>query len=475
MAAIRAHENADQDSRASRSATEPDADVAELLTAYRQVRGLAQSPPPSVTLPGHGPLLRTVHLRLRPTWFVERWTARELGRRVCALERGTAERLALGETTDDEARGHEALQRFKESLPSAAPGLVTAFVVVAAILLTQAITSGIIGYLYLDELRDTELARALGDVGLTPDPAALGALVREVGQADLELLFAFVVGLAVSGYVLARGPVSGYRLARLVLGRPDGLGVPRRDSELSRAVEAIRLRQIEAATFSALNCRRPRDLPLDLAVKALLAVAVLFLGFYGLRTDLVDPDDRWEFAIFAAIACARLLWLARASVLRGSGFAWLAIPLAILAAGGILAPPNDDQLGLTHAKNRSLAARLSLRQDLSRADLQSQDLSHFYLRGKDLSYANLSNATLEGANLAKARLRGAKLSGADLEDAWLFRANLRQARLYDANVDGARLCGADLRGAKLDGMRGRPYADERTRWPGNTPVRHDQC
>ena len=477
MAPNRPHEKADQDPPADHSATGSDANVPDLLSAYSEARGLAREPPPSVTLPTHGRLarlLRAIYLRLRPTWFVERWTARELRRRVGALERGAAQRLALGEPTDREIRDHETLQRFKESLPSPASGLVTAFAVVAAILLTQAVTNGLIGYLYLDQRGETELTRALGDVGLTPDPGALGAVLRQIGGADLELLFAFVVGLAVSGYVLGRGPVSGYRLARLVLGQRDGLGVPRRGAELTGAVAATRIRQLEPATFAALDCRRPGEFPFDLATKALLAVGVLFLGFYGLRTDLVDPDDRWEFGIFAAVASVRLLWLAGASMVRGSGLAWLAIPLALVIAGGTLVPTYHKH-GPINQKNRALATSLSLRGDLAGADLQSRDLSHFYLRGKDLSHANLSNATLRGASLAKARLLNAKLYGANLRYAWLFKANLRGAQLSGAKLDSAVLCGADLRGARLDHVHGRPYSDKHTRWPENVVPPHYTC
>jgi uncharacterized protein YjbI with pentapeptide repeats len=112
---------------------------------------------------------------------------------------------------------------------------------------------------------------------------------------------------------------------------------------------------------------------------------------------------------------------------------------------------------------------LSIRPDLSgaeliRANLQGAHLSQAHLNGANLSGANLSQAHLYGAKLSQARLYDADLSGAHLVDvdfdgrpfndtnlsgANLGRANLSETNFSRTNFSGANLSGANLSGANL--------------------------
>nr|VFJ90484.1 MAG: Uncharacterized protein YjbI, contains pentapeptide repeats [Candidatus Kentron sp. H]VFJ91676.1 MAG: Uncharacterized protein YjbI, contains pentapeptide repeats [Candidatus Kentron sp. H]VFJ98277.1 MAG: Uncharacterized protein YjbI, contains pentapeptide repeats [Candidatus Kentron sp. H] len=94
----------------------------------------------------------------------------------------------------------------------------------------------------------------------------------------------------------------------------------------------------------------------------------------------------------------------------------------------------------------SLAGKVLVRVDLSRARLQEADLS-----GAGLWKANLSRAELWGADLPEARLNEANLSGAKLQQADLSRARLQRADLSGAELPKADLPEAQLNGADLSG------------------------
>lgn len=87
---------------------------------------------------------------------------------------------------------------------------------------------------------------------------------------------------------------------------------------------------------------------------------------------------------------------------------------------------------------------LTMRADLSGADLSMADLSGSDLRVANLRWADLSEADLSGADLSRADLSGAYLSRANLT-----KSNLRGANLSGANLSMADLSRADLIGANL--------------------------
>lgn len=364
------------------------------------------------------------------------------------------------------SRGRESIRFFAESLPSPRSRLAVVGTVVVGIVLAQALVSGIAEYLFLKG-NDPGLVDALGAFGPEPTVSGVGALLRALSSANLELWFAFTVGVMLSAYFIARPLATGYRISRLVLERPDGLGAIRRGAELTETLKSVRMRQREADAFAALRADAPTELPFDLVVKALLAVAVLFLGLYGERTSLVDPADRWKFRIFIVAAALRLAYLAWVSRRRDGGLAWLALPVTIACIAGSVAVPIDEFAGSDEVPtDRELALSLSLRRDLSGVDLRRRDLRHFFLHGKDLSNANLTGADLSGANLSRARLRGADLTEACLANADLSGADLRGAIFFATAMDSAVLDGADLRSTELQGFLGTVNSDRRTRWPG---------
>jgi hypothetical protein len=423
--------------------------------------------------------------------------AHDLRRRIGFMDRGLAEQLALGRATESETHDHEAVRRYQESLPPRMPALASVALVAGFLVLAQAIANGLIAYGPFGEAADRGrgLTDALGNLGgLSPNPAALGELARAVARADLEMLFAFISALLVAGYLIGRPAACGFRIAHLTLGEPDETAFARRESQLERTVSGSGIRRLEPRVFEQLGSAPSPGFPVDLAIKALLAALFLFGGIYGMRTGLVDDDDRWKFWPLLAIGALRLAWLARAALVRGRGVAWLVVPLTVLVAIATLAKPLDTFGGDDTAADQTLAMTLGLQPDLSGVDLRKRNLTRIHLVGKRMRYANLAGAEMQyadlraaelrdadltdtdllNADLSEADLRDADLSGAQLGATKLDRADLRGALLY-TSLDHVSLCGADLRGAELpEPLEGAPSYDAETLWPsGVTPPPQD--
>jgi hypothetical protein len=450
-------------------------DVADLLRAYRECRVLAERPPASITLPGRPPFsrwLRAVHIRLRPTFGTERWTRSRVRRRVEALERALAERVALGPASDRDTRDRDCVLRFKESLPAAPSRVLAIGGFVAIVVLAQAVVGlAATEFTNLFNEQHADLASSLGALGPNPDVSAASSVLRALGRAPLELLLAFVGGVALSTYIICRASVSGYRLSTLALGGTDGLGVPRRGADLTRAAQDADVMRLERSVFADLGVRAPREFPFDLAAKSLLAAVVICIGFYGLRSDLVGVEDRKYWLPAVLVGGVRLAWLARASFKRRFSVAWLAVPTSILVIAALLVSPEQrlfDQSSLPAPENREFSFALSLNHDLTGADLRNRDLQHFYLHGKNLSGANLSGANVSHADLSGTRLRDAELGATSLYDTDLSDADLRGARIdSDTDFQYALLCGADLRQTDLEDFWYSASYDARTKWPGD--------
>jgi hypothetical protein len=476
--------------RASSVETAGRTDIQDLLKGYFASLALARRPPPSLSLPrGRAArIARALHLRLRPAWGTERWAVRRVRRRVEALERGLVARLALGEQQRDDERDREAVQLFKESLPPPMSQLVPLGALIAIIVLAQ-------GALSATEVADTgRLRGALETVGPVPDVATASGLVGALLDADATALVLFITAISWSAYMVLRAWVTGYRLAGLALGCPDGLGLPRRRAELSVAASRLRIRGMEAHVLGGVGSRRPDEFPFDLAAKALLVVPLFALALIALGQQWVHGADPGGSAavtvVFLGLAGARLLWIGRASREREYGRSWLIIPLLLIAVAAVAAREVPDPTIVSRAANQQLALTLSLRTDLIGVDLRARNLERVYLYEKDLTGAELSGANLAEATLTRARLRDARLVDADLTEADLRDADLRGADLSRANLtytvlDGADLrdamlpeadlvvadlSGADLRGAnlsdvKLDATLYEALYDEDTTWP----------
>jgi hypothetical protein len=117
---------------------------------------------------------------------------------------------------------------------------------------------------------------------------------------------------------------------------------------------------------------------------------------------------------------------------------------------------SGEAASLSAAASLAVSVRADLsganlsRADLSWANLSRANLSRADLSRADLSGANLSRADLSGADLSRANLSRADLSGADLSRADLSRADLSRANLSRADLSWANLSRADLSGADLD-------------------------
>jgi uncharacterized protein YjbI with pentapeptide repeats len=95
---------------------------------------------------------------------------------------------------------------------------------------------------------------------------------------------------------------------------------------------------------------------------------------------------------------------------------------------------------------------ITIRPDLSSANLREEQLGEADLRAANLTSANLIGANLSGAHFSGANLFWANLSGANLRKANLLETDLRWANLSGADLSGADLSGANLSGANLVGV-----------------------
>jgi uncharacterized protein YjbI with pentapeptide repeats len=429
------------------------ADVRELLKAYRSAIALARHPPPSITLPRHGTVsrtLRALHMRIRPTWGAERWASRRVRRRLEALERGFAERLAVGTSDDNDESDREALRHFQEALPPPSSRLVIAGTFVAVVLLAQIILD-----LLEEALSDpagSAFEKALLEVGPSLDVASTKGLVDALLHSTVAGLALFSLALSWGAYLIMRPPASGYRIAGLALGRPDGLGLPRRRSELTTEARRLRVADEERELFDVLRVSPPRELPFDLAVKAVLCVPLLFFGGAWIRLASEEEGDTTSLLVAGLVvvgtALVRLLFLAIASQKRGSGLTWLGVPTILIAIAIAVPQMQDPQLyddqTTVAVGDEQLSLTLSLRTNLSGVDLRGRDLRGFYLYGKNLGHAALTRADLRNADLSLSDLSHADLRAADLSDATLYRADLERAVFENSDLSDANLYRSNL-------------------------------
>ena len=100
---------------------------------------------------------------------------------------------------------------------------------------------------------------------------------------------------------------------------------------------------------------------------------------------------------------------------------------------------NNANLGGAQLQGANLTGSNLSYANFGRADLNRANLAQATLTGMVLRNANLQQAILANANLSYAILQGANLSGADLSN-----ANLSNADLTGAKIDGARLDNTNL-------------------------------
>jgi uncharacterized protein YjbI with pentapeptide repeats len=464
-------------------------DIEALLGAYERVLRLARRPPASVAFPRTARRLKTVHIKFRPTWGTEMWTAHHVRRGVDTLSRSYALRQSAGHGGEHDEAVSLALHRFATALPRPPTRLSLVLGAVLAILLGQFVFDGLIRLLAdTGFVSDDSLEQALGNLEIAPEVKALGDLGSALAESDAAAVFAFLTTISVTLYVFFRPLASGFQIARWLLASSDRLPRWRFGAELQEQARRIGLRSVERRVFSALEVDPPHNVPVDVLAKAVVLLPALYLAAYLLDVAPNEPPPAfWILVIFVAL---RLTWLLAQLRRRRVSAAWLVLPALVVAAAAIAAsePSSSersrdlnssyyqrtqsapDSAEIERRPSDQLRLTLALRQDLSGADLMGRSLYRYYLAGKRLAYANLSYADLQRADLFRAKLtaaqmvatvakrsvlqqadlRGAVLTRADLEGADVRFAQLQYADLTGANLVGASLYGANLRYANLN-------------------------
>jgi hypothetical protein len=183
----------------------------------------------------------------------------------------------------------------------------------------------------LSSFGDSEWARrikeAVDELGHSPDAKQFSAVGRVLVSADyiqLGLIFSVV---ATALYVFGRPLAGGYRLSRLCLGRAGRLGPLRRRSELCLAAARLDTVPQEQAAVRNAGAEFRRDMPIDLLVKALPALPVVYVLTGTVRGgDLADVTD---FQVAAWVIASLAIGVAGAWVMgrlrvRGRLWRWAA-------------------------------------------------------------------------------------------------------------------------------------------------------
>ena len=413
---------------------------------------------------------------------------RQVQRRLDAVDRALSGRIAVGDQDEDDEREHEALGRFRASLPPPPSRWLTLGGVVAIIVLAQALLAWFwthwLSAISEDRQRD-DIRRAFEDLDAGPDVKSIGDLTRALAAGSYEELAIVLVTLALIAYLCMRPFASGYWLSRVLLGRPEKLRRRQRGSPLTELAVRIDIAGLEEHVARAARADLKRDAPVDLLAKALPCfVGVFFALGYARYVSATQDDADWEvFAVVGALSGLRLAWLILRMRQRRQAVWWIVVPVAFIALLAVVAPMTQtattsrwtdrDELVLAREVQRvdrlpqldraELRLTLGASTRLDGVDLRGVDLPRTHLRGKTLRFADLRLADLRRADLSDADLRNAVLVGSLLRGADLRRADLRSADLRCANLRAADLRGAKLAAARLDGA----LVDVATRWPAH--------
>ncbi|MDP8907770.1 MAG: pentapeptide repeat-containing protein [Chloroflexota bacterium] len=443
----------------------PRADVERLLRAYDGLLAIAPDPPPSVRISQRRPagrLIARVLLKLRCTVACSTFLARHIRRRAQAMERAYLRRLATETADEDDANELALIRQFEQSLPPAPPRWVVLGLTITSLLLAQ-IALSIWESLDIVRPGGADLTRIA-----TPDATALYDVGSVLVHSDGVQLAGLLLSVAIAIYLVLRLPVCGFRMARMLLNEPRALTWRNRRSELADYARSLDVAGEERALFACLREPAPRELPLDLLVKAAVVAAAWFAFVHAMSAG--DSD---AFGVIAATPLAlRLLWLAVAGVRRGQ---WLMLVAGITAitfvavvargwdpvhraerpVGHAARSQVEDSTSITAIADALEQSRFTPQRVLRGVDLRARNLNHLELWGIDLKGAQLDGANLAFVDLTASCLQDAVLRGVNLAGADLRRADLRGTNLADANLHGARLA--------------RSGYDRRTVWPRGYP------
>jgi hypothetical protein len=508
--------------------------VVALLKSYRQAMALASGPPESLRLMRP---LRWIHLRARPRWACRYFTTRYVRRRVDALERALAARIAVGEADADDDAEAAAIARFKSSLPPVPSRLLAVTGLVAGLLLAQALVGGL--FTLLPDSRAERFKDLLRSVGLKPDVkvfADTGSLLLSANYVEHGVL---LIAVAATLYVLGRPLASGYRLSYMCLGRGERLGRLRRRSELcSKAAELDTAGQEQAAVQAA-GADFRRDAPIDLLAKALPALAIAywligvarFGGIAGVdrtrlaewtmvsvltgaaivwatrrlsargglwraairavgaialigaslaivgRHALAQPEGETIWFALAAVVLARLGWLVLATRDRSYPPWWIVAPLAAICTLAVVSHYDPAAEFSAPEPGAVSSPREAALEQAGLGDLPSisrADLRTMLVTHERLYGADLRGDDLHGLSLRRKRLVEGRLELADLRGAVVAGADLSRADLTGADLSCSDLRGVDLGRARVSGATiGQALADKHTRWPRGSRLQRD--
>jgi hypothetical protein len=281
--------------------------VVPLLRSYRDAMVLARKPPASLRLWGW---LRWIHVRVRPRWGCCYFTTRYVRGRVDALERALARRTALGEADANDHEEAVAITRFKASLPPAPSRIFGVAGLIAAIVLAQVLISLLLDLVDRNSAR--EFKKALGELGTNPDAKQFSDIGRVLVSANVVQLGMIVTALAGTLYLFGRPLASGYRLSYLCLGRRERLGSLRRRSDLCREAARLETPRQELAAVRTASVEFRRELPIDLLVKTLPGLAIVYW-----LTAIARGDGDFETATQGQVAAWTI-----ASIAIGAAGAW---------------------------------------------------------------------------------------------------------------------------------------------------------
>lgn len=274
------------------------ADVTELLCAYREALELAADPPPSRTM--RVKALTQLLCWLRPTWGLHRFVVDHVRGRVDTLIRRYCLRLALGETDDNDREELDALKSFASSLPPPRPQWWALLPLFAVLLLSQVLVV-LIGEFQEDK---KVLSKVVGIVDLNPAHfnEAVDTLLHSDPAVNLDVMI--IVTLAI--YLVFRPVLPAFRLKRMILSLPDAVNPLQTRAPLAQRAQEIAVHKEEVALFQALRMPTPPESALDLRVKATLLAFWLSVAAYG---AFVPPADLAGAAILLMLIGLRAWWL----------------------------------------------------------------------------------------------------------------------------------------------------------------------
>jgi hypothetical protein len=294
------------------SATFRRREVSELLTAFATVRREARALRPivwSMLTPGR--VGRRVAVPL-PSVLTRYFVEHRIKRSLTALLRRLYENAAVSAASPP-ADEIQALEHFIASGSPIPYRRLTAAFLLTVLLVAYGLSNGV----FRSEADAEGIAAAMEGV-LTLDPGAAADAVRSF---ELRGALGAVFTLALALVLVAAPVAASFRVERMLLNvYPAGAESLRREAVTRHASETAGVFRIEANAFALLDDRPPREQPLDLIVRSLsllmLVWAALVLTVLAVSEATADSAAALAWSPFLlGLAAALILLLALESLL----------------------------------------------------------------------------------------------------------------------------------------------------------------